>query len=87
MNQECPLGNFVSDAYKYILKTDIALIKGGRIPNISYDEQITEKEIKNISSSFNSSFTTNITGQEILDVLGYSVSKLNKTFFGFLQVS
>ncbi len=85
--QETNMGDFVTDAYKSVLNTDIALCNGGGIrseitPGVfSYNDILTAFPFGNMC------VVIEATGQQILDALELGASKYPQPNGGFLQVA
>lgn len=84
---ETNLGDFVADAYRYATGADVAFVNGGGVrANISAGD-ITYEDLLNVQPFANELCVREVTGQELLDALEYSVSFSPDEFGGFLQVS
>lgn len=96
-NRETAIGNLCADAYRYIAKTDIAIVNGGGIRADLNAGNITYSDIIAVHPYGNKLTAVKATGQEILDALEMSVRSTEKTaadngnavgeFGGFLSVS
>ena len=84
---ETNLGDFVADAYRYATGADIAFINGGGIPANIKAGDITYEELLDVQPFANELCVREVTGQELLDALEYSVCFAPYEFGGFLQVS
>ena len=85
--QETNLGDFVTDAYKNVLDSDVAICNGGGIRSeitqgiFTYDDILTSFPFGNMC------VVLEVSGQQILDALELGASNYPKAFGGFLQVS
>ena len=85
--QESNLGDFCADALRVFTDADIALINGGGIRTNINRGNILFNDLYNIMP-FGDMITTGIiTGQQLLDVLEFSVSSLPAESGSFMQVS
>lgn len=84
---ETNLGDFVADAYRYATGADIAFINGGGIRANIKAGDITYEDLLNVQPFANELCVREVTGQELLDALEYSVCFAPDEFGGFLQVS
>lgn len=86
-SRECNLGDFIADAYRAVLGTDIALVNGGGIRADIPQGTISYRDIMNVVPFDNMCSVIEITGQQLADALEYSVSRYPQEYGGFLQVS
>ena len=86
-NQETALGDFCADAFRHILSTDIAFAGGGSLRDDLDAGEIQYDDIFNVFPFNNTTSIAELTGQEILDVLEFSVYSYPVDFGGFLHVS
>lgn len=86
-NGETNLGDFVTDAYRNILNTDIALCNGGGIRNEIPIGTFTYNDILNAFPFGNMCVIIEVTGQQILDALEMGAKDYPEENGGFLQVS
>ena len=84
---ETNLGDFVTDAYKTVLNTDIAICNGGGIRNEIPIGSFTYNDILNTFPFGNMCVIIEATGQQILDALEMGASNYPEENGGFLQVS
>lgn len=84
---ETNLGDFVTDAYRTVLDTDIAICNGGGIRNEIPVGTFTYNDILNTFPFGNMCVTLEVTGQQILDALEMGASDYPQENGGFLQVS
>ncbi len=84
---ETNMGDFVADAYRSILDTDIAVVNGGGVRAELDEGTVTRKELMDINPWSNAMCKLKITGQQLLDLLEYSVHAYPESSGGFLQVS
>ena len=86
-NSETNLGDFVTDAYRIVLNTDVAICNGGAIRNelpigdFSYNDILTTFPFGNMC------VVLEITGQQLLDALEMGAIHYPEEFGGFLQIS
>lgn len=86
-NSETNLGDFVTDAYRVVLNTDVAICNGGAIRNelpigdFSYNDILTTFPFGNMC------VVLEITGQQLLDALEMGASRYSEEFGGFMQIS
>lgn len=87
--EETNLGNFLADAYRAKLKTDIALLNGGSIrSNKTYPAgPITRKDISNILQFAGPVLKVEITGKTLKEALENGVSRLGEEAGRFPQIS
>lgn len=87
--QETNLGNFLADAYRARLKTDLALFNGGSIrSNKTYPAgPITRKDIANILQFAGPVLKVEITGKTLKEALENGVSRLGEEAGRFPQIS
>ncbi|MGP1587625.1 MAG: bifunctional metallophosphatase/5'-nucleotidase [Treponemataceae bacterium] len=85
--QECPLANLITDAYKNIMQSDIAIVNGGTIRSNIPAGKISYKNFFNILPFSNEIITIEASGRQILDALEFSAKDIPNEFGGFLQVS
>jgi 2',3'-cyclic-nucleotide 2'-phosphodiesterase (5'-nucleotidase family) len=84
---ETNLGDLVADAYRNISGADVAIVNGGGIRDDIEKGDITYGEIIAVHPFGNELCVVECTGQDILDALELSVSKLPGENGGFLHVS
>lgn len=86
-NGETNLGDFVTDAFRTVLKTDVAIANGGSIRteipvgDFSYNDILTAFPFGNMCASIE------VTGQQLLDALELGAMGYPNEFGGFLQIS
>ncbi len=85
--QETNLGDLCADAYRAMGESDIAFVNGGGVRAKIDKGDITFGQIIKVHPFGNALCVVEATGQEILDALEFSVSKLPGEFGGFLHVS
>lgn len=85
--REMGIGNFCTDAIRESLRTDIAVLGGGSIRAKLAEGDVTFNDIFTVFPFGNTVATASMTGQQILDLLEFSVYVLPVEFGGFLQVS
>lgn len=84
---ETNLGDLCADAYRAMSGADVAFVNGGGIRKDIAAGDITYGDIIAVHPFGNMLCMVEATGQEILDALELSVSKLPAEFGGFLHVS
>lgn len=85
--QEMGIGDFCCDALKIAMRTDIAVTGGGGIRAPIHKGTLTFNDLFTVFPFGNTIATAEMTGQQILDMLEFSVYCLPIEFGGFLQVS
>jgi len=85
--RECALGNLITDAFRGVVGSDVALINGGAIKTDLLKGKITKKEVIDIMPYFNNLYVKEIDGQTLLDALEFGVSRSPNNYVGFPQVS
>ena len=83
----CTLGNLIADSFKEVLSADLSLVNGGDIRTNLLKGDVTRKDLIDVVPFFSTVFVVEVDGQDILDALELSVSKLPNSYGGFLQVS
>ncbi len=86
-SQETNMGDFVADAFRAVLNTDVALVNGGSLRNKISKGVFTYQDILTAFPFGNMSSAVEVTGQTILDALELSAMNLPDENGGFLQVS
>ncbi|MBO6236888.1 MAG: bifunctional metallophosphatase/5'-nucleotidase [Schwartzia sp.] len=86
-SQETNMGDFVADAFRTVLNTDVALVNGGSLRNKISKGVFTYQDILTAFPFGNMSSAVEVTGQTILDALELSAMNLPEENGGFLQVS
>lgn len=85
--REMGIGDFCTDAIRESMRTDVAVLGGGSIRAKLDAGDITFNDIFTVFPFGNTIATADMTGQQILDLLEFSVYVLPVEFGGFLQVS
>lgn len=85
--KEMGIGDFCSDAVRGCMNTDVAFMNGGAIRAALHKGDITYDDILTVFPFDNTVATASMTGQQILDMLEFSVYVLPVEFGGFLQVA
>ena len=85
--QECNLGDFCADAFRIYTDADIALVNGGAIRTNIKSGDILFNDLYNVMPFGDMIATGTLTGQQLLDVLEFSVSSLPAESGAFMQVS
>lgn len=86
-SEETNIGNFCSDAFRIVLNTDIALLNGGGIRVDIPQGDVTYNHLLSVFPFNNTVCTAIMTGQQLLDILEFSVSFLPGEDGSFMQVS
>ena len=86
-SQETNLGDLCADAYRLVSGADIGVVNGGGIRAAIPAGDITFEQIISVHPFGNAMCVVEATGQQILDALEKSVSKLPDENGGFLHVS
>ena len=86
-NREANIGNFCADAFRKVLKTDVAMINGGGIRADLPQGDVTYNHLVSIFPFNNTACTATMTGQQLWDALEFSVSSLPGEDGSFMQVS
>ena len=86
-SRETNMGDFVADAFRAVLNTDIALVNGGSLRNTIKKGVFTYQDVLTAFPFGNMSSAVEVTGQTILDALELSAMNLPEENGGFLQVS
>ncbi len=86
-SQETNLGNLCADAYRTVLKTDIAFVNGGGIRADISAGDITYGDVIAVHPFGNMACSVEATGQEIIDALEMASRSAPDANGGFLQVS
>ena len=87
--RETALGNLLADAAREQMQTDVAVINGGsiRINDNIPPGPITKYDMEGIFYYTNTLVAFRVTGQQLLDMLNNSVSRVDAGDGRFLQVS
>ena len=86
-NRETNIGNFCADAFRKVLKTDVAMINGGGIRADLPQGDVTYNHLVSVFPFNNTACTATLTGQQLWDALEFSVSSLPGEDGSFMQVS
>ena len=86
-HRETNIGNFCADAFRKVLKTDVAMINGGGIRADLPPGDVTYNHLLSVFPFNNTACTATLTGQQLLDALEFSVSFLPEENGSFMQVS
>lgn len=84
---ETNAGNFVTDAYRTVLKTDIALVNGGGVRAEVASGSFNRKAIMDINPWNNKMCVIEVTGQQIIDALEYGTHASPDEYGSFPHVS
>ena len=85
--QETALGNLCADAFRIMLDTDIAMLNGGGIRSDLPKGEVTFNDLLSVFPFNNTACIATLTGQQLMDVLEFSVSLLPYEDGSFMQVS
>lgn len=85
--QQTEIGEFIADAFRVFTGADLALINGGGIRAGFKRGDVTINDILAVMPFGNFACTATMTGQQLLDVMEFSVSMLPYESGAFLQVS
>lgn len=86
-SQETNIGNFCADAFRVVLKTDVAMVNGGGIRADLPQGDVTYNDLCSVFPFNNTACTASLTGQQLLDALEFSVCSLPGEDGSFMQVS
>ena len=85
--QQTEIGGFIADAFRVFTGADVALINGGGIRAGLKSGEVTINDILAVMPFGNLVCTASMTGQQLLDVMEFSVSTLPYESGAFLHVS
>lgn len=85
--QETNIGDFCADAFRIFTGTDIALVNGGGIRTNLEHGEVLFNDLLNVMPFGDMILTCSLSGQQLLDILEYSVSSLPAEDGSFMQVS
>ena len=86
-NGETNLGDFVADAYRFVLDTDISMVNGGSIRNTIKKGVFTYNDLLEAFPFGNMCTVIEATGQQIVDALEVGASAYPGEHGAFMQVS
>ena len=86
-NGETNLGDFVADAYRFVLDADISIVNGGSIRNTIKKGVFTYNDLLQAFPFGNMCTVIEATGQQIVDALEVGVSAYPNEHGAFMQVS
>lgn len=86
-NQETNSGDFVTDAYRYVMDAEIGLSNGGGIRNERLSSELTYGDLINMLPFENYVWKVEATGAQIIELLQKSTSSVPKEDGDFPQVS
>lgn len=86
-SQQTEIGRFCADAFREFTRADVALLNGGGIRASLKRGEVTINDILAVLPFGNLACTATMTGQQLLDVMEFSVSALPYESGSFLQVS
>ena len=84
---ETNLGDLVTDAFREMTGADVAMAGGGNIRESIPAGDITKGHVLSVMPFNEDLCVTEVTGQQILDALEWSVHKMPDEYGGFMQVS
>ena len=86
-SQETNMGDFVADAFRAVLNTDVSVVNGGSLRNTIKKGVFTYQDLLTSFPFGNMSAAVEVTGQKLLDALEVGAKDYPKENGGFLQVS
>ncbi len=86
-NGETNLGDFVADAYRFVLDTDISMVNGGAVRNTIKKGVFTYNDLLQAFPFGNMCTVIEATGQQIVDALEVGASDYPGEHGAFMQVS
>ncbi len=86
-NNETNLGDLVADAFQYVTGADCVIVNSGSIREDVKKGDVTYGNLLEVCPFKTELCVLNVTGQELLDALEYSLAFFPSDFGGFLQVS
>lgn len=86
-NGETNLGDFVTDAFRTVLNTDVAIMNGGDIRADLHKGVFSYNDILTVFPFGNMCVSMEITGQQLLDALELGASSYPNESGGFFQIS
>ena len=86
-NGETNLGDFVADAFRFVLDTDISMVNGGSIRNTIKKGVFTYNDLLEAFPFGNMCTVIEATGQQIVDALEVGASAYPNEHGAFMQVS
>ncbi len=86
-NHECALGDFVADAYKAVLDTDVVLVNGGSIRNELKRGVLSYNDILEAFPFGAMCTVLEVSGQQLLDALEMGAMSYPEESGGFMQVA
>ena len=86
-SQETNMGDFVADAFRAVLNTDVAMVNGGSLRNTIKKGVFTYQDVLTAFPFGNMSSAAEVKGQTILDALELGSMNTPDENGGFLQVS
>lgn len=85
--RECSMGNFVADAYRAVLNTDVAIVNGGGIRADFKTGMFNYNDVLQALPFGNICMAIEITGQQLLDALEMGAADYPQESGAFMQVS
>ena len=86
-SEETNIGNFCTDAFRRVLDVDVSLLNGGGIRSDIPKGDVTYNHLLSLFPFNNTVCTAYMTGQQLVDILEFSVSWLPEEDGSFMQVS
>lgn len=86
-HEETNLGDFVTDAYRYVGKTEIALCNAGSIRKPMPSGDISYRSVVDVHPYTNNICIAEVKGQTLVDALEMASATTPAAFGGFLQAS
>lgn len=84
---ETNMGDFVADAFCFVLSADIGLANGGSVRSTIKPGDVSRLDLMNVTPHGNDISVALLTGQQIVDALEHGARNLPEVSGGFLQVS
>ena len=81
------MGDFVADAFRAVLNTDVSVVNGGSLRNTIKKGVFTDQDLLTSFPCGNMSAAVEVTGQKLLDALEVGAKDYPEENGGFLQVS
>ena len=86
-NGETNLGDFVTDAFRTVLNTDVAIMNGGDIRADLHKGDFSYNDVLTVFPFGNMCVSMEVTGQQLLDALELGASSYPNESGGFFQIS
>lgn len=85
--QETNMGDFVTDAYRYVTGADVAICNGGGVRSAITVGDVSRKTLMDINPWGNAMCVVEITGKQLLYVLEHGARSCPESLGGFFQIS